>query len=92
MVASQIQEELDKQEVQDVINDIFKFKREKCPEFSIIDTILEYAYKYDKNIQELGNIISEHEEFIQILEKQLVRTHYIKSDEPSQDTLDENEW
>jgi len=38
MVASQIQEELDKQEVQDVINDIFRFKREKCPEFSIIDT------------------------------------------------------
>jgi archaellum biogenesis ATPase FlaH len=87
----QIYKDKEKQEAEDILEDIFKFKKEKAQDLSIMDTIIEYAYKNDYDIQEIGNIISEHEEFKIILEKQLIRDHYIKTNDAFYEFV-EDEW
>lgn len=86
-----LDEVMDKKEVEALIEDIFKFKRARASNLSIIDIIIEYAYFNERDVQELGNIISEHKEFVEILEKQLIREKFIKQ-ELNETTLDESEW
>jgi len=89
----QIDEELDKKEVEDLIEDIFKFKKEKCPDFNTIDVIIEYAYKNNRDVQELGNILAQHKEFVTILEKQLKREKYIHVEDTGDvESFNEEEW
>lgn len=89
----QIDDELDRKEVEELIDDIFNFKKEKCPDFNTIDVIIEYAYQNNRDVQEIGNILAEHKEFVTILEKQLKREKYIQSeDAENYERFDEDEW
>ena len=83
-----------KNEAQEFIEKLFKFKRDKCDGLSIMETMIEYGYKYDITLQEMGNTISEHKEFVQILEKQLEEDGYIRKEKTELDemALDEDEW
>jgi hypothetical protein len=88
-----VDEELDKREVEELIEDIFRFKKEKCPNFNTIDVIIEYAYQNDRDVQEIGNILGEHKEFVEIFEKQLKREKYIRTPDCDDfDDFDYNEW
>jgi len=77
----------------ELIESIFAFKREKCDGLSLVDTLIEYSFHYDIPIQEVGNVISEHSEFVSMLEKQLERDGYILKDKSKNDIeLNEEEW
>lgn len=82
---------LDKSNAEDLIADIYKFKKEKAQDLTIMETMIEYGFQYDIPLQELGNIISEHKIFVDILEKELVKEKYIQS-EDEEDNFDEEEW
>ncbi len=83
-----------KNEAQEFIEKLFEFKRDKCDGLSMMETMIEYSYKYDITLQEMGNTISEHKEFVQILEKQLEDDGYIRKEKTELDemALDEDEW
>ena len=65
-----------KNEAQELIEDLYAFKRDKCQDLSLIDTMIEYAYKKDIPIQELGNTISEHPGYMKILNERLKESGY----------------
>ena len=80
-----------KHEAEMLIEDIYKFKREKAHELSLMETILEYSHSKDIPIQEIGNILAEHDTFVEIFTKDLERTKFIKTTK-SLDELNEMEW
>lgn len=72
-------EEVDlKSRANELIEDIFLFKSEKCKDLSLIDTIIEYSFKHNLPLQEVGNVLADHKEFVSILEKQLEKEGYIR--------------
>ena len=77
---------------EELINDIYKYKKLYCKGFNMIDTILEYCNKYDYNIQEVGNILSENEFFVRILNEHLISEKYIKSNAPQEGLIEQEEW
>ena len=79
-------------EAQDLIEDIYKFKREHCDGLSLIDSIIEYAFKFDIPIQEIGNVLSDHKEFLILFEKHLKDSFYIKDPDRHKDIFNESEW
>ena len=83
-----------KSESQEFIEKLYKFKREKCDGLSLMETIIEFSFKYDISLQEVGNIISEHKEFVLMFEKQLEQDGYIRREKTELDEmeLDEGEW
>ncbi len=76
-----------------LIEDIFKFKKEKCEGLSIMETIIEYGDQFNIPIQELGNIMADHKDYIEIFKNQLIKDKYFKSEyaEDEKDFNDE-EW
>lgn len=77
----------------ELIEDIFAFRSKYCSDLSLIDTMIEYSFKYDIPLQELGNTIADHKEFVTILEKQLEREGYIKvSKINEEDLISDEEW
>jgi len=83
---------LEENEAYTMIENIYKFKREKAEDLSIIDTIIEYSFDTGIPIQEIGNIISEHKEFMLMFSKQMVDEGYIRVDRDELDKLDVEEW
>ena len=77
----------------DLIEKIYKFKDEKCEGLTLMETILEFSFKFDIPITEIGNTISYHPEFVLMLEKQFKRECFIKDeyDEVIQE-FNEEEW
>jgi hypothetical protein len=59
-----------------------------------METLIEYSFKFDIPLQEVGNVISEHKEFIKILEHQLEKDGYIRTEETELDSMemDADEW
>lgn len=64
-----------------LIEDIFRFKKEKCEDLSLLESIIEYGFQYDIPIQELGNVIADHKDYLIMFRKQLIKDKYIKEDE-----------
>ena len=83
-----------KYQANELIESIFEFKREKCEGLSLMETLIEYSFKFDIPLQEVGNVISEHKEFIKILEHQLEKDGYIRTEETELDSMemDADEW
>ena len=85
-----------KSEAEKTIENIYRFKNEKCKNFSLIETIIEYSYQKDISLQEIGNILSEHEIFVNIFKKQLRNEKFFKKTaeelENEENELDEDEW
>lgn len=80
-------------DAEDLIEDIYRFKKEKAQDLTIMETMIEYSSRYDIPLQELGGIISEHETFTKILEKELIKDKYIRL-ENTEDlgSINEDEW
>jgi hypothetical protein len=78
----------------DLIDDIFKFKTDFCQDLTILETIIEYGYKKDIPLQELGNIIADHKEYVEILRKTLVKEGYFRAEEDLFDDIEmsDDEW
>jgi len=83
-----------KSEAEELIEKIYEFKREKCSDLTLMETMIEYSYKFDLPLQEMGNILSEHKTFVNIFEKQLEREKYIRIQKSDEDDieLNEDEW
>jgi len=85
-----------KNEAEELIEKIYEFKKEKCHGLSLLETIIEYAYIKDISLQEIGNILSEHEIFINIFRKQLQEDKYFRITDDERELqdmqIDENEW
>ena len=77
-----------------LIESIFEFKRERCEGLSLMESIIEYGIRYNIPIQELGNIIADHKDFVGIFKKQLVKDKYFKEDLDSidKDGYEDDEW
>ena len=77
-----------------MIENIYKFKREYAEDLSILDTIIEYSRVSSIPLQEIGNTLADHKDFIKIFKKQLVRDKYFKDDskENIDILLEEDEW
>ena len=84
--------ELEKADADALIEDIYKFKREKAEDLTMMETLIEYSFKHDIPLQELGNVISEHNFFVSILEKELAKEKYIRLEDEEDDNFDEEEW
>jgi hypothetical protein len=78
----------------DLIDDIFKFKKNYCRDLTILETIIEYGYKKDIPLQEIGNIIADHKEYVEILRKTLVKEGYFREEEGLFDDIEmqDDEW
>ena len=77
----------------DLIEDIFKFKRERCGDLSLIETVIEYGYKNDIPIQELGNILADHKDYVSMFRKQLTKDGFFREDEEIFDIrYNDEEW
>jgi len=83
--------ELEKADADTLIEDIYRFKREKAEDLTMMEILIEYSFQHEIPLQELGNIISEHKIFVNILEKELTREKYIRVEE-EEETFDEEEW
>jgi len=85
-----------KSEAEELIEDIYRFKAERCDGLSLIDTIIEYSYQKNISLQEVGNTLSEHEIFVNIFKKVLQKEKYFKKTpeelEFEQNELNEEEW
>jgi len=85
-----------KTDAEELIEDIYDFKRLKCNDLSLMDSIIEYSYVFDMSLQEIGNILSEHEIFVNILKKQLTKEKYFKMTEEDiklrETEMNEEEW
>jgi len=78
-----------KEEAKILIEDIFKFRKEQCPELNILEAIKEYSFKNDIPLKEIGDTISEHNDIVKIIEEELTRCNYFKSGDI---TFDIEEW
>jgi len=85
-----------KTDAEELIENIYEFRRHKCDDLTLMDTIIEYSYRSNVSLQEIGNILSEHEIFVNIFKKQLQEQKYFKmTDEEMElrdNELDEEEW
>ena len=87
-----------KTDAEELIEKIYSFKKDKCQDLGLMDTMIEFSYKFNIPLQEMGNILSEHKIFVGILEKQLEREGFIKkpisSEEETKKTeeINEEEW
>jgi hypothetical protein len=85
-----------KSDAEVLIEKIYKFKREKCDDLSLLDTIIEYSYQTDIPLLEIGNTLSEHEIFVNIFRKTLQSEKYFKKSEEDllneKLQLNEEEW
>jgi len=85
-----------KTDAEELIEDIYDFKRLKCNDLSLMDSIIEYSYVFDMSLQEIGNILSEHEIFVNIFKKQLTKEKYFKMTEEDiklrETEMNEEEW
>ena len=81
-----------KTDAEELIEKIYDFKKEKCQDLSLMETMIEYGYKFDMPLQEMGNILGEHKTFVGMLEKQLEREGYIRTADSSDDQINEEEW
>jgi len=80
-------------QAEDLIKSIFKFKKEFAEDLNLLDTIVEYSYKKNIPIQEIGNILSNHKDFKTIFKKQLIKEKYFKSEVDYEiNDYDEDEW
>jgi len=76
-----------------LIEDIFKFKREYAPELSLVDTIIEYSFKKDIPLQEIGETLNDHSEFMIIFEKIMTKEGYIRNKKNIDIAeIKDNEW
>lgn len=78
-----------------LIEDIFRFKKDKCGDLSLIESIIEYGFQYDIPIQELGNVIADHKDYLVMFKKQLIKDKYMKEEDISalEDMdFDDEEW
>jgi len=78
----------------DLIEDIFRFKKEKCKNLSLIETMIEYSFKNDIPLQELGNIIADHKDYMEILRQELIDEGYFRGEEIPFDGMmfSDEEW
>jgi len=83
--------DLDKEEVERLIEDIFKFKKDKCDNLSLMEVLLEYAHKKNYAVSELGDLLSEHDCFKSIFKQQLIEDGYIREKEAGE-AIKEEEW
>jgi hypothetical protein len=59
-----------------ILNSFFKFKNEFMSEYSILDALKEYAAKYDYNVIELAQELSEIPGFVDICQNDCKKFKY----------------
>jgi hypothetical protein len=71
-----------------LIEDIYKFKSEYATDLSLIDTIIEYSTVSSIPLQEIGNTLADHKDFVKIFKNQLTKEKYFKEE----NTVDYGEY
>jgi len=65
-------------ELEMLIEDISIFRRENCPNMNLLDVLLEYSFKKDIELEQLGYMLAENEQFKELLEIELIKGKYMK--------------
>jgi len=79
-IMDEINNSEEKKEAEILLKDIFRFKKERAQDLNILETIEEYSFRNDISMHVIGNILSEHDDFLKLFEKHLYSQKYIKSD------------
>jgi len=87
-----MQKYIERSNSETLIEDIYKFKKERAQELSMMELLIEYSFQHDIPLQELGNNISDHKIFTNMLEKELAREKYIRLDDCDEGNFNEEEW
>lgn len=80
-----------KDQASELIEAIYAFRDEYAKDLNSLDTILEFCYRYDLDIQGVGELLAEHSEYVKLLEQELVREKYSRNFVHTEQ-IDENEW
>lgn len=74
----EIEKDFEQDEVE-LVNQILQYKREKCPDFNLMDTILSFTHAYNLNIENIGHILVDNQSFMNVFNKDLEKNKYIKN-------------
>jgi hypothetical protein len=80
-----------KDEATELIEAIYDFKEKYAKDLNSLETIIEFCYKHDLDLQEVGEILAEHTEYTKILEQELISQKYSRNFIKSE-KIDEKEW
>jgi len=77
-----------------LIEDIFKFKKERAQDLSFLETIIEYSHYTDIPLQEIGNTIADNKDFSSIFRKTLAKDGYFRMENDLFDEIEmlDEEW
>ena len=77
-----------------LIEDIFEFRKLKCEDLTLMETMIEYSFQKDIPIQELGNRLADHKDFVEVFRKQLVKESYFREEHDAFDEIqmEDEEW
>ena len=77
-----------------LIEDIFAFKKERAQDLSLLEVIIEYSHQKDIPLQELGNVIADHKDYVEIFRKTLAKDGYFRQEEGLFDEIEmlDEEW
>jgi len=78
-------------QMDDLVSDISKFRKEFCNDLNMLDVLIEYSYKMNIDLEQLGYVLAEHEQFKEILEIELIKGKYMK-DTDNLPSIDESEY
>jgi len=62
----------------ELVDDISLFRKEFCKDLHIMDVLIEYSFRNDIEIEELGYTLSEHKYFIEMFEDELIKGKYME--------------
>lgn len=79
---------IDYNDITRILNELFDFKNKNMPEDSLLDTIFEFANKYNYNPIQLAEELSEAQGFKDIVQNDCIKFKYYRKVDSSVDT----EW
>lgn len=80
-----------KGKAENLINEFVAFKNSlKVKELNLIELLIDFCYEKNIEPEEMGDILSEHKEFINIIKKNAKKYNYVKKDKTENSF--EEEW
>jgi ribosome-interacting GTPase 1 len=77
-----------------LIEDIFRFRKEKAQDLSLLETMIEYSHQKDIPLQEIGNTIADNKDYVEIFRKTLAKDGYFRMEDDLFDEIEmlDEEW
>jgi len=70
----------------------FKNKHYKNSDFDLIQILLSFCYEYSYEPGEVGEVLAENQEFVEILKNNAIKNYYLKTEIEDFNEPNEEEW